>query len=101
MKIYDDKPTSTQPPKPTGYNLGKDGYIIGVTMNDPAHIPVYSLDLARHIAALERRIARLERRSGLMSRSWFTRAYTVWFYAIAAQALVAVVVLVVLAIAFG
>jgi hypothetical protein len=69
-------------------------------MNDPAHIPDYSLDLARHIAALERRITKLEHRSGLMSRSWFTRIFTVWFYAIAAQALVAAV-LVALGIAFG
>ena len=69
-------------------------------MNDPALVPTYSLELHNRIATLEHRIKQLETRSGLMSRSWFTRAYTTWFYVIAAQALVAVV-LVVLAIAFG
>ena len=56
--------------------------------------------LRLEIAQLKDQMAALEHRSGLMSRSWFTRVFTVFFYAIAAQALVGLV-LVVLAIALG
>lgn len=56
--------------------------------------------LASYVKDLEYRIDRLERRSGLMSRSWFTRALTVSAYLLAIQ-LLGAVVLVVLAIAFG
>ena len=52
------------------------------------------------IEALQDQMVELNKRSGLMSKSWFTRAYTTWGYVIAAQLLIAVVLLV-LGMIFG
>ena len=45
-------------------------------------------------AALEKRLNNIENRSGLMSKSWFSRAITVWGYGIGIQLIIAIIGLV-------
>ena len=69
-------------------NMGYD-----VSTGDYAHP-------ANRIAALEKRITELENRTGLISKSWFTRAYTAWVYVLIAQLLIALV-FIFIALVFG
>ena len=46
------------------------------------------------IAHLEVKVNKLENRSGLMSKSWFNRAITVWGYGIGIQLIIAIIGLV-------
>ena len=52
-----------------------------------------SIELERRVYELEIQLDKIEDRSGLMSRSWFTRVYTTLAYVIAAQLMIAIVVL--------
>lgn len=66
-----------------------------VTIPSPVRSP--SIDtlilIQEEIAALEKRLDRIEKRSGLMSKSFLNRAYTVWAYFLFAQLMIGLVLL--------
>lgn len=66
--------------------LRAQGYEVNAP--SPGNIPWF-----QEVAALEKRLDRIERRSGLMSKSWFTRAFTAWVYILTFQLMLAVVFL--------
>ncbi len=81
--------------------LTNDQQIIEYLRDKGYNVDVPSpVNMDTRINKLEKRINELESQSGLMSRSWFTRAITAWLYIWGIQLIAGFIVLV-LGVIFG